>query len=88
MDNSTELRIYINSHGIMELLNYENAKINFKNIIKKSHFKPEITHLLKYKKLLTKEVQKSREKRKFRAVIIELSKTEHFLKTRICATSI
>ena len=64
----------------MELLNHENAKINFKNEIKKIHFKPEITHLLKYKKLLTKEVQKSREKRKFRAVIIELSKPKHFFK--------
>ena len=43
--------------------------------------------------LPTKEVRKLREKRKFRAVIktnhiIELSKTKHFLKTRICATSI
>ena len=65
----------------MELLNHENEKINFKNKIKKIHFKPEITHLLKYKKLLTKEVQKSREKRKFRAVIIELSTTKFsFLK--------
>ena len=50
MDNSTELRVYINSYGIMELLNHENAKINFKNEIKKIHFKPEITYLLKYKK--------------------------------------
>ena len=44
----------------MKLLNHGNAKINFKNEIKKIHFKPETTHLLKYKKLPTKEVHKSR----------------------------